>query len=179
MYSPGIASPIFSESRLVGTVVDVVDVVDVVVVVVLVVVVLVVVVLVVVVLVVVVVVVVVVDVAAVVVVLDVVVVVLVELLEVVLDGGTEVVVAGVVVVVLDVLLEVVVVLSSVSRTEKSAFGSTTRTCGSRFKRFTSDASSSATKPFTLLENTSFTPLPSETSLLTLLATLAVSERITT
>jgi hypothetical protein len=60
-----------------------------------------------------------------------------------------------------------------------ALGSTTNTCGSCLKRRTSPASSVAAKPFTLLENTSFTSLPSDVSLLTLAATLAFSVRITT
>jgi hypothetical protein len=74
---------------------------------------------------------------------------------------------------------VVVVLSSVAPTLKVASGSTINTCGSRFNRRTSAASSSATNPFTLLEKTLFTSLPSDSSLLTLAATLAASESMTT
>ena len=74
---------------------------------------------------------------------------------------------------------VVVVLSAVVPTLNVASGSTINTCGSRFKRRTSATSSSATNPFTLLEKTLFTSLPSDSSLLTLAATLAASERMTT
>ena len=196
MYSPGIGSPMFRSSARVGTVVDVVvdddvvvvdddvvevdDVLDVDDVVLL-------------------------DGAVVVVVVDddVVEVELDDVLDVVevvlLDGAVVVVVvdddvvevelddvldvddvvllgAAVVVVVVD---DVVVVPSSVTPTENVASGSTTNTWGSFFNLFTSEASSSATKPFTLLENTSFTSLPSDSSLFTLAATLADSERMTT
>ena len=70
-------------------------------------------------------------------------------------------------------------VSSVMPTVNVAFGSTTSTCGSRFRRRTSAVSSSATKPFTLLENTSFTSLPSDVSLFTFAETLAACERMTT
>ncbi|NBN96369.1 MAG: hypothetical protein EBV41_01880, partial [Actinobacteria bacterium] len=78
--------------------------------------------------------------------------------------------AVVVEVVLAVEEVVLVVGSSVTPTENVALGSTTNTCGSFFKRRTSPASSSTTKPFTLLENTSFTSLPSDDSLFTFAAT---------
>ena len=87
--------------------------------------------------------------------------------------------AVVVEVVLAVEEVVLVVGSSVTPTENVALGSTTNTCGSFFKRRTSPASSSTTKPFTLLENTSFTSLPSDDSLFTFAATLADSVRMTT
>jgi len=73
---------------------------------------------------------------------------------------------------------VVVVGSIVSITDITEFGSTIITCGSRFRRRTSAVSSSATNPFTLLENTSLTSLPSDASLLTFAATLAESRRMT-
>jgi hypothetical protein len=110
------------------------------------------------------------------VVLDVVLLVVVDDVDVV---GPAVVVGAAVVVVELVVDVVLVVDSSVTPTEKVALGSTTNTCGSFFSRRTSLASSSATKPFTLLENTSFTSLPSDVSLLTFEATLAFSVRITT
>jgi hypothetical protein len=111
------------------------------------------------------------------VVLDVVVLVVVDEVDIV---GPAVVVGAAVVVVGAAVVDVVLVVdSSVTPTEKVALGSTTNTCGSFFSRRTSLASSSATKPFTLLENTSFTSLPSDSSLLTLAATLAFSVRITT
>ena len=166
MYSPGIGSPMFRSSARVGTVVDVVvdddvvvvdddvvevdDVLDVDDVVLL-------------------------DGAVVVVVVD------DDVVEVelddVLDVDDVVLLDGAVVVV--VVDDVVVVPSSVTPTENVASGSTTNTWGSFFNLFTSEASSSATKPFTLLENTSFTSLPSDSSLFTLAATLADSERMTT
>jgi hypothetical protein len=89
------------------------------------------------------------------VVLDVVLLVVVDDVDVV---GPAVVVGAAVVVVELVVDVVLVVDSSVTPTEKVALGSTTNTCGSFFSRRTSLASSSATKPFTLLENTSFTSL---------------------
>jgi hypothetical protein len=103
------------------------------------------------------------------------VVLVVDVLVLVLVLGPAVVVE----VVLAVEEVVLVVGSSVTPTENVALGSTTNTCGSFFKRRTSPASSSATKPFTLLENTSFTSLPSDDSLFTFAATLADSVRMTT
>ncbi|NBS36163.1 MAG: hypothetical protein EBS71_02110 [Actinobacteria bacterium] len=99
----------------------------------------------------------------------------------VLDVVDDVDVVGPAVVLGEAAVDVVVLVvdSSVTPTENVASGSTTNTCGSFFKRRTSLASSSATKPFTLLENTSLTSLPSDSSLLTFEATLAFSVRITT
>ena len=65
-----------------------------------------------------------------------------------------------------------------SITDITESGSTTSTCVSAFSRRTSLLSSSATKPFTLLENTEVTSLPSDSSLRTFAATLTVSLRMT-
>lgn len=101
---------------------------------------------------------------------------------VLLDDVVEVVVVVVVVVVgavvVDDVLDDVVDDSIVSITDITESGSTTSTCASAFSRRTSPLSSSATKPFTLLENTVVTSLPSDSSLRTFAATLTVSLRMT-
>ncbi len=96
------------------------------------------------------------------------------------DVGTVVLVDEVDVVEVEVEVDASVVLvgSCVSITDITESGSTMRTCASLFSRRTSAVSSSATKPFTLLANTSVTSFPSAVSFLTLAATLTESFRMT-
>ena len=78
----------------------------------------------------------------------------------------------------ELVATVVVLGSCVSMTDITESGSTINTCVSFFNRRTSALSNSATNPFTLLENTSLTSLPSEVSLFTFAATLTESFRMT-
>jgi hypothetical protein len=96
----------------------------------------------------------------------------------VVEIGTEVVVDEDDVDEVDVVEDEVVDGSCVSMMDITELGSTMSTCESFCSRRTSAASSSATKPLTLLANTSLTSLPSEVSLFTFAATLAESFKIT-